>query len=176
MKTLALVLVLCPMMAFAQSRPARTYASTGASEVGVGLGFTKGAFNLGAQYEKKNEGLGYGGYFFFQADKEKSNVKVVNQVMSLGGQLKAHVLQTNRVDAYLAPGFGLHMIKDVPDASASSGKSDVTAFGPTMRIGVLLPVSPTMKVGLDRFELWNWFDDKAPAADAFYSATMAFEF
>ena len=175
MKKLALLLVLCPMMAMAQAKT-RSYASTGASEVGVGLGFTKGAFNIGAQYEKRNEGLGYGGYFFFQADKEKSGAKIVNQVMSLGGQMKAHVLNTNRVDAYLAPGFGLHMIKDVPDASATSGKTDVTAFGPTMRIGVLLPISATMKVGLDRLEIWNWFDEKAPSAFAYYSATMAFEF
>ncbi|MFN7727868.1 MAG: hypothetical protein ACK5P7_01795 [Bdellovibrio sp.] len=175
MKKLALLLVFCPLMASAQGKN-RSYASTGASEVGVGLGFTKGAFNIAAQYEKRSDGLGHGGYFFFQADKEKNGSKSVNQVMSFGGQMKAHVLNTNRVDAYLAPGFGLHMIKDVPDASASSGKTDVTAFGPTLRIGVLLPISPTMKVGLDRLELWNWFDEKASSAYAFYSATMAFDF
>jgi hypothetical protein len=180
MKLLLAMVLVFPALAFAQKpaprAPTAAYSSSGGGEGTFGLGFTQGAVNFGAQYGKKSDGYDLGGYFFLQTDKEKSGTKIVNQVMSFGGQLKMHVAETSSVDVYVAPGFGIHMIKDVADASASSGKTDVTAFGPTMKVGAMIAMSSTMKIGLERTEIWNWFDEKAVSSAAFMSAAMALTF
>jgi hypothetical protein len=56
--------------------------------------------------------------------------------MSFGGQAKVALVDTSVVSAYLSPGFGIHMIKDVQDTTVTpTRKSDKTAFGPTLRTG-----------------------------------------
>lgn len=148
-------------------------APAGGSEFTGTLGFNRSAVSLGAQYEKAATYSDLGGYFFLQTAKEKNNTPVVNQVMSFGGQMKVH-LPTNRVDAYLAPGLGVHMIKDIPDGTGK--KDDVTAVGPIMRIGVLFPINNSMKLGIERLDIVNWFDDKATNEYSYYSAAMSFAF
>lgn len=149
-------------------------APAGGSEFTGSLGFTSSAVHFSAQYEKASTYSDVGGYFFLQTSKEKSGVQLVNQVMSFGGQMKVH-LSSGRVDTYIAPGVGVHMIKDIQDATTGK-KDDVTAVGPTMRVGVLFPMSSTMKLGLERLDIVNWFDDKAVPSMSYYAAAMAFTF
>jgi hypothetical protein len=83
-------------------------------------------------------------------------------------------VQGGLVDAYLAPGVGIHMIKDVADGATT--KADVSTIGPTLRIGALMQMTPTMKMGLERFEIWNWLDDKASGTYEAYSLVLAIAF
>jgi hypothetical protein len=172
--------------AFAQKNKTSSSASTSSystsssytqAEIIGTAGMVASAFNLGVQYNKlaTNE-LGMGGFFSFQSSKEKNNAVIVNQVMSFGGQMKASLVRNSAYEAYLSPGFGLHMIKDGADPSSASGKSDVTWLGPTLRIGVLRTISPTMRIGLERNEIWNWLDDKLTSnSAAVYSAALSIE-
>jgi hypothetical protein len=177
--TIALILLALPGMAFAQRRygsPMTTgmsYQSSSGNEITGSLGFVQTAVNVGVQYTKKMSDYGMGGYFFLQSQKERSNTVIVNQVMSVGGQMKANLVDTSVLNAYMAPGFGIHMIKDVSDAGK---KSDKTVFGPTFRTAVLFGITPTMKLGFEHFQYWNWFDDVAPQWGSSLSAAMAFEF
>lgn len=148
-------------------------APAGRSELTGSLGMSNGAANFGAQFDKGGNGPDMGGYFMYQSSKERGGVPFVYQVMSFGAQMKMHIVSNNQTDVYLAPGVGLHMIKDAPD---NGKKTDVTAFGPTLRIGTLVPLTSTVKIGLERMEIVNWFDDKAPASFAVYSAALAMTF
>ena len=144
MKSLLLVAMsVFAVSAFAQKNKSTntgTYSSPSMSSLGdseiIGtLGMVNSAINLGGQYNMLAAGeLGLGGYFFLQTEKESNSVKRVYQTMSFGGQMKASLVRTADYEAYLSPGVGLHMIKDYPDGLS---KSDVTALGPTLRIGVL---------------------------------------
>lgn len=148
-------------------------APMGRSELTGSLGMTRGASHLGAQFDRGGDGHDLGGYFFYQSNKDKGGAPIVYQVMSFGGQLKIHAVSNRSIDLYVAPGLGLHMIKDIPDAGK---KTDVTAIGPTMRIGALLPLTSTVKIGIERLDLVNWFDDKADGTSTYYSAALAFVF
>lgn len=152
-------------------------ANHGGSSVTPTLGFTKSAVNLGGQYDKGMDSYDMGGYIFIQTNKDKNSIPVVNQVLSFGGQMKVHVAQTAKADVYVAPGVGLHMIKDVYD-TATAKKDDVTTIGPTLRVGALFAITPTVKAGIERLDLVNWFDDKAgsQAVYTYYAAALSFGF
>jgi hypothetical protein len=186
MKSLILIAVsVFAVSAFAQKNKVSTSSSSSSATTSMSsysdaeltgtLGFVNSAPNLGVQYNKlSSSNLGVGGYFFLQTDKENNNSKVVYQTLSFGGQMKAHLVRASGYEAYLTPGFGLHMLKDYPDSSAS-GKSDLTGIGPTLRIGVLRAISPTMKIGLERLELWNWLEVKGPANGVSYSLAFSMD-
>lgn len=163
MKKLVLLATLVTSVAFAQ----RSTTRSGDAEVNVNAGFTGGAINLGGTYEKDSGNVGWGGYFDLQTEKEKAGV---NQVMSFGGMMKVHVVQQNNVDAYIAPGFGIAMIQGLGNAD------DKTVVGPSMKIGAQYFVSPTVKVGVERLMLNNWFDDEAPASVEYTTAVVGFSF
>lgn len=179
MKSLILIAAsIFAVSAFAQKKmgtaPTMTMSSGYSNAELIGsLGFINSAANLGVQYNKlSNSDLGFGGYFFLQTSKENNNVKVVYQTMAFGGQMKASLVRSSGYEAYLTPGFGLSMIKDYPDGA---NKTDLTAIGPSLRIGVLKAISPTMKLGLERLELWNWLEVKGPSQGASYSLALSIE-
>lgn len=163
LKWIAVLCLLNPVTAWAEAHP-----------VSVGFGLERGALNFGGQYDWKGAGYDHGVYLHLQTDREKNGAKIVYQVLSLGAQLKAHLVQNGFMNVYAAPGFGVHMFKDLPDGAGS--KSDITAWGPTLRLGVLSPLPNGLKIGVERFEIWNWFDDKPPASVPFYQATLVLEF
>lgn len=154
----------------------RAPSSSGPAELVPSLGFTMAAPNLGVQYNiAKSSTVSQGAYFFFQTSKEKSGVAIVNQMISFGGQYKLGVFSAGDFSAHLAPGFGIHMIKDVPSGTTGS-KSDVTALGPTLRIGALTRLNEKMNVGLERFEAWNWFSEDVTASVDFYSIIFQMDY
>lgn len=152
MKKLVLLASLITSVAFAQ----RGAATSGGAEVNANLGFTSGAINLGATYEKGTNDLTWGGYFFMQTEKEDAGVP---QTMNFGALMKVHVMNTSTVDAYIAPGFGISMLNDYTPIGGGTA-DDKTIIGPNMRIGAQYQVNPSMKVGLERIMFYNWFDDE----------------
>lgn len=140
------------------------------------LGFTSSAPHLGVQYhQEKSSGVSLGGYLFQQTSKDKSGVKIVNSMTSFGGQFKLNLFSAGEFSAYLAPGFGLHMIKEVPDTSTPGRTTDVSAFGPSFRIGALKQVNSKFKVGLERFEVWNWMSEDTGASIAYSGVVFEVE-
>jgi len=133
------------------------------------LGFSSGAVNLGADFEmKQTNTYGLGGYLFFATgDKDANNY----QVLALGAFSPIHLLNEDRVDVYLAPGFGLAMIDD-----SAPGGDDETTFGPSLKIGAEWKVSPTVKVGLQHFTVVNWMNDDAISQAEYTSAAATFAF
>lgn len=136
------------------------------------LGFTSGAIHLGADFEVRQSSLmGMGGYFFFQTDEYDPGSVTVYEVLALGAFAPVHLLNDSKVDAYIAPGFGIAMV----DNPAPNG-DDETTFGPTVKIGVDLKMSPTMKFGLQHFIVTNWLSDDAAGEISFTSAAATFAF
>jgi hypothetical protein len=142
------------------------------------LGFSSSAPHLGVQYhQEKSSSVSAGGYLFHQTSKDKSGVKIVNSMTSLGGQFKLDLLSSGEFTAYLAPGFGVHMIKDIPDMSNSGRTTDVTALGPSFRIGALLKAlnNNKFRVGLERFEVWNWMSEETASSIAYSGVVFEFD-
>lgn len=136
------------------------------------LGFTSGAINIGADFEVKQTSLyGVGGYFFFGTDEYGAGKVTVYEVMALGAFAPIHLLTDNSVDVYVAPGFGLAMV----DNPAPNG-DDETTFGPTLKLGAELKVSPTMKIGLQHFIITNWMSDELADQISYTSAAATFAF
>lgn len=168
MKKLILLATLVSSVAFAQ-RTTRT-TTGGDGEVNVNVGFVSSALNIGASYEKDSGNVGWGGYFNLQTEKDDAGIP---QIMSLGGMMKIHLVQTNGIDAYIAPGFGLAMFSDIV---VGGEEKDKTTFGPSMKIGAQYFVTPAVKVGIERFMINNWFDDEAPASAEVTTAVIGFSF
>lgn len=136
-----------------------------------GVGFTRGALNLTAEYESRQSNIrSNGGYFFMQTEKTSAGI---GQVMALGGYMPLHLLAKNVVDLYVAPGFGIAMVKVT---SATGGSTTETGIGPSLKIGAEYRTSDTVSVGLQYSNYYNWFAEKAPAGDSFSSAAMTFLF
>lgn len=145
------------------------------SEVTVNLGMASGAVNLGANYIKLMGDFGFGGYFFYQASKEKNNVPVVVATTALGALIKVTAYENHSVRAYLAPGVGLAMLKDA-SIDANGKKSDETIIGPSLRVGVQYKTAGNLVIGLERMEVSNWFNDNVSAPEAVYAIAASFGF
>lgn len=150
-------------MAFAQK----------ANEVNVSLGFQSGAVHVGGTYEKDTGNVGWGGYFHLQTEKDDA-ADPVFQTMALGGMMKLHVVKNTTFDTYIAPGFGIAMISDIPQGNGE--EDDKTVFGPSMKIGGQYYFNPDVKIGLEHFIITNWFDDEAPNSADFTNVVVGFEF
>ncbi len=161
-------LILVAGSTFAASKPAdRYYSASSNSTVHAKLGFQSSAPNLGADYETRSNSVGFGGYFFMQTEKEKSGV---HQVMAFGAFLPVHLLDDAQVDAYVGPGFGLAMIKGF------TGGTDETIIGPSWKVGILYKAASNVEVGLETFEVFNWFNEKVGNQGPVTSLTAAFHF
>jgi hypothetical protein len=133
--------------------------SDSVNEVTAKLGFAAQAIHFGVDYNKMSDGSGLGGYFFYQTSKKSGATVVVPQVMSLGATYKINFLDTNKFLAYVSPGFGIHMAKEV-GISTTGKASDETLLGPVFKIGTQFKVKPSFTIGLERQAFINWFSDK----------------
>lgn len=144
------------------------YGSSSASMTAT-MGFAVGAVNLGVDYVKKMDPVDLGGYVFLQTEKKKNNTALVNQMTSFGAIAKFHLLDTSKLKAYIAPGFGLHMTKDSSDSSK-------TVVGPIMKIGAQIALNSKTALGLENTQIVNWFEDSVTYSANYYSAALTFEF
>lgn len=140
------------------------------------LGSHQNATNFGGNIGKRlDEYLGFGGYLHIQTKRDgNNNAQVVQESNSIGAQVRTYLKTTPRFEAYMGPGFGLIIFRDIMDSNGK--KNDVTAFGPSLSLGVQYPLNEKFKIGLDRFEAWNLFDDKAPSAVIAYRFSGTFLF
>ena len=158
--------------AFAQSgkkmsAPARTtvapavvtaYTGPTQNEITGNFGLHAGAVNFGVTYVKANPDFGFGGYFFMQSSKDKNNTTVVNQIMAFGGLLKVNIVNNNKIRAFMAPGFGMAMLKDA-SVNAAGKKSDENLISPTFKMGVQYKFNSNILVGIERMLVTNWLND-----------------
>lgn len=182
---LPLLLTILPSLVFAQrnSPPKRTISSVDTSpspssssrRLDIYTGMVQNALNIGGSFGKDYDGYGYGGYFLIQSKRERNNnAIVVQEANSFGGQFRTSLVTAKLLEAYLSPGFGITTFRDVVDTNGK--KTDVITVGPSLAIGVQHSFTNKFKVGLDRFETWNWFDDKAPPIYVAYRLNWTFLF
>jgi hypothetical protein len=146
------------------SSPISSYSHS-ENEITGQLGFMNGAANIGVDYAKMADNMGFGGYFLLQTEKKP----YVTQVMSFGGLLKFNIADNQKFSAAMAPGFGLHMFKDV-------GTSDETAFGLVFKILAQYKMTPDFSLGIESTTLTNMFSEKAPSHGQIYSIAGSFKF
>lgn len=140
------------------------------------LGFSAQALHIGVDYNKMIDGAGIGGYFFYQTSKKSGAATITNQVMSLGASYKMNFVDNNKMIAYVSPGFGIHMIKEI-GASSTGTASDETVLGPAYKIGTQLKINSTLAIGLERSALVNWLSDKVTGGEfVYYSVAGTFWF
>ncbi len=163
-----IVLLLVSASAYAQRGAVRTnndYSSSMSSTAATGyLGFGQGALNIGADFEAAmSNDAGVGGYFMLMTKAEKNNVDIRPQIIAFGGEAKVHY-RPGAWDFYGTPGFGIAMI--------DMNNQDETTFGPSMRIGVLYALSPSLSVGLEQATFFNWLSKDA-GAESFETSNVA---
>lgn len=123
----------------------------------VVAGFSQSAVGFGANYENRiSNQLGLGGYFLHSSEKNDANK---NQVIAIGAFANGHIIDNNDFELYLAPGFGILMVKG---QRGTLSNDDQTTFGPAWKMGFLFKATPNVKLGLEQTELVNWFSEKAP--------------
>ncbi len=181
--TIAIAALLVTTVSFAQRTKPMTYTTTtttqttapsysgyGQNDLTVTAGFTRGALNLGATYAMMQGSTGLGGYFQLQTEKSK----VVDQVIALGALYKINVIDTAKAVFYAAPGVGLAIVK--VSSKTGTGTDDKTVFGPSLKLGAQLKMTPTFALGVERMIATNWFDEDAAAAYELTSLAMTFVF
>lgn len=158
-------------------------SSTPQNEVTVNLGLFGGALNLGGTYIRQMTDFGFGGYLFIQSAKDKNSDTVVSGLTAFGALIKVNLIDRNSIQAYIAPGFGIAMVKDGSRVlNAVTGvykKSDENMIGPMAKIGIIYKSSPTFKVGLERMQFSNWLNDSLnnfASPSEYYQVVGAFEF
>ncbi len=132
------------------------------------LGFSSGEINIGADYENRNDNLGYGGYFLFSGDDEDTGK---NSIFAIGAMAAVHFLNTSKVDVYVAPGFGVAKVEE-----PGAGGDDETTFGPIMKVGVEYAINDKATVGLQHLFIYNWMSDEVADSASFLNAAVTFVF
>lgn len=167
MKNLILVTALLLTSVVSQ---AATYGSE-QSITGI-VGFTQSAPNFGANYERRiDNNMGVGGYFHFASEQKNGFGK--NQTMSFGAMAPMHLLDNSRADVYLAPGFGITMVKGI---TGTLVPDDQTIFGPIWKVGAMFKMTSSVKLGLEQTHITNWFTDKLPSDMEYTNFAVNFAF
>lgn len=167
-----------PTTTAVSSTPTYSAPSSSASEITGNFGLVGGAVNIGGTYVKQLPDFGFGGYFFFQSSKDKNSVPVVSGVTALGALIKVNVYENHSIRAYMAPGFGIAMLKDA-SVSDTGKKSDENLISPTFKMGVQYKTAGNLVIGLERLQFANWLNDSlnAYAGPAeYYSVAASFAF
>lgn len=156
-----------------QSAPPAAQPAYNASQkvFGGNIGMNQSAFNLGVMIDSGTDTGDLGGSFFLQTEKKENGVIVVSQVMTFGGHVNLNVLDQNGWVLDLRPGVNLSMLQD-----AGPSGDDKTVFGPSLRWSVAHRTAGGMEIGIERLEIWNWFDDEAPGSGAFTSLVFRTRF
>ena len=182
MKKLVLIATLfAASAAFAQKNkqssppPAATPSySTSQKVFGVNFGMNQSALNLGVTVDSGPDTGDLGGSFFLQTEKEDDGVTKVYQVMTFGPHVKFNLFEQSGWNLDLRPGVNISMINDVPNGSG--GKDNKTVVGPSSRWGATKKLASGSEVGIERLEVWNWFDDDVTKEEAYTSLVFRTRF
>lgn len=135
------------------------------------FGLNQGAINLGLAMDSGAENGALGGSFFLQTEDKDAGIY---QVMTIGGHVKLTVFDQANWVVDLRPGVNISMISDV--GNGAGGKDDKTVFGPSLRWGAAYRMSNGKQIGVERLEIWNWFDDEVQRSDAYTSLVFRTDF
>jgi len=137
----------------------------GESYVQGNFGFEASTFNFGLDYEmRKSQNYGYGAYFMFSSEEEDA---FKPQLVSIGALAKIHLLDTQKLDVAVAPGFGISMYE-------LSGQ-DETAIGPVMKFSMLYKMNAQMAVGVEMFKSYNWLNDEFGLSSDFLNLAFRYK-
>lgn len=123
--------------------------------LGLNVGFIKSALNVGATFDSNRETGAFGGYFFYQTEKKENSAISVYNTMAFGGHVNLNIFNQNEWAFIVRPGVGLAMVKDVP---TTTGKSDETLIGPSIRWSFTHKLNGGQEVGFEQLNLWNLFN------------------
>lgn len=154
--------------------PTQAYSAPSTKVFGANFGMIQGAFNLGVAIDSGANTGDLGGSFFLQTEKEENNVTLVNQIMTFGGHVVMNVFENNNWVLDLRPGVNISMVSDV--SNGSGGKDDKTVFGPSLRWSAAYRLASGSEIGVERFEVWNWFEDAVDSEDTFTSIVFRTRF
>lgn len=185
--TLILAALLTTTVSFAQKKTVTTttttqttntaayYSAPGQNELTANLGMASGAVNLGVNYAQMHGSTGFGGYFQMQTEKDKG---IVDQIITLGALYKINVIDNSKAALYVAPGFGLAMVKvqSIDPITGNWRTDDRTCFGPSMKIGAQIKATPTFSIGVERSLITNWFEEKANGSAEITSLAGTFSY
>ncbi|AFY02936.1 hypothetical protein [Bdellovibrio bacteriovorus] len=162
-----LIVVLC-VLSSSVSFAARNVASNGGNKTAsINLGMTSSALNIGGRMEFDDAQGALGAYVFMQTEKKDAGIP---QVLSFGAHSFVRLVEASNVTAFLAPGVGISMIK-------MDGADDKTVVGPSFRYGAQYKLANGAgAIGIERFEVWNWFDEDTASSVDFTSAVYSFNF
>ncbi|UXR64313.1 hypothetical protein EZJ49_14690 [Bdellovibrio bacteriovorus] len=161
-----LIVALC-LLSSSVSFAARNVASYSGKTASINLGMSSSALNIGGRMEFDNDQGALGAYIFLQTEKKDAGVP---QVLTFGAHSMLRLVESTNATAYLAPGFGISMIK-------MDGMDDKTVVGPSFRYGGQLKLpNGAGALGLERLEAWNWFDSDSASSVAFTSVVYSFNF
>ncbi|MFN3696351.1 MAG: hypothetical protein ACK4VO_02825 [Pseudobdellovibrio sp.] len=159
------LICLISLPAFAQQKMVRnpsqvTSYNSGFSQKSLGFntGFTKGAINLGVTFDSARETGALGGYFFLQTEKKENTTISVYNTMAFGGHVHLGIFNQNDWSFAVRPGFGIAMVKDIP---TTTGKSDETLIGPSLRWSFTRKISGGQEIGFEKVDFWNLFNTNA---------------
>jgi hypothetical protein len=124
--------------------------------------------NMGA-----NETGSPGASFFFQSEKKEDGVITLNQVIAFGAHVKVSLYESKNWIVDMRPGAHISIIDDV---ATTTGRDDKTTFGPSFRAAIAYRITQQFEAGIERMELWNWFDGDAPSNSAYTSLVARFRF
>ena len=143
-------------------------ASAAVNEITPKLGFSQSTLNTGVDFTHYYaNNAGFGGYLFLQTESTSNGVAAAT---ALGGHMKFMVWSDNTFNFYVAPGFGVLMMKD-------AAGDNQTGIGPSLKLGSQYWLNNTMAIGLERNAFANWFNNKLSANDlALYQATFSIRF
>ena len=148
------------------AQPVQTYSAQSTKVFGANFGMTSGAFNLGVSVDSGSNTGDLGGSFFLQTEKEEDNVTIINQVMSFGAHVVMNVFENNGWVLDLRPGVNITMINDIQNTT-NGQKDDKTVIGPSLRWSAAHRLTSGSEIGIERLEVWNWFEDAVSSESAY---------
>jgi hypothetical protein len=146
-----------------------TSSAFAVNEWTMNFGFQSSALNAGVTYAKIEGNTGFGGYLLHQTEKESASI---SPITSFGGLYKINFVQSSVATVYVAPGFGLSMVKvsTVDPLTATVKKSDKNVLGASLKLGAQHKFSPTVALGT------NWFDSDAGGSTQITTGAITFNY
>lgn len=126
--------------------------SDGSDTVRLLLGAHSGANHIGLDYEHRMGVVGLGAYLL-QANESAAVGR--DEIMSLGFVTPVHIVDRSVFDIYVAPGINVSQVKDGGGFRGLTDVDDETAFGATMKFGMMYYCNKYWSWGLDFVRIHN---------------------
>lgn len=155
-----------PFSAMAQSKDFRN----GTSTVRLSAGGHGLAGVYGLEYERRaaNQGLSVFGSFISRRSQTNQVAQTPEQ-WALGIGAPIHLVDNTDFDVFISPEIAVTYTKD----NLVDG-TDITSFGPGLRIGTMYAFNPMWSLGFEFTNYTNWFNDKIASNQTSSNLTLGF--